>query len=276
VRTKNPEDLAREAAKHYWWHSIDLGQGVVTQGEKSLEICAAEARAHFDRVDLTGRSVIDVGAWNGFFSFEAKRRGAKRVLATDHYTWTHNHFRGREAFEFARNSLHADVEMLECDLDGLTLERVGKFDVVLFLGVFYHLYDPIEGLQVASRLTNELLIIETALDLQSVNRPAMAFYPGSELNDDPTSWWAPNPMCMVALLQGLGFAHIDATVHPTLSRGRGIFHAWRSTKGRLRDPAPENLLSIGPSQASDMNVASLSRHERLRLGWRLIRRAFRG
>ena len=60
-------------------HSIDLGDGVITPGGKSSAICAGEASLIFDRVDLSGRSVLDIGAWNGFFSFEAKRRGAARV-----------------------------------------------------------------------------------------------------------------------------------------------------------------------------------------------------
>ena len=61
-----------------WHHSIDLGGGLVTPGGKSLSLCTDEAGLIFDRVDLSGRTVLDIGAWNGFFSFEAKtaRRGS--------------------------------------------------------------------------------------------------------------------------------------------------------------------------------------------------------
>src|SRR5450759_4945473 len=93
-----------------WHHSIDLGGGVVSAGKKSLSNCAHEASLIFDRVELSGRTVLDVGAWNGFFSFEAKRRGAARVLATDSYCWSHPQIRGREAFDLARSALGADVD----------------------------------------------------------------------------------------------------------------------------------------------------------------------
>jgi tRNA (mo5U34)-methyltransferase len=264
----DPASLAAQAARYPWFHSIDLGHGVVTAGGKSPAVHAAEARAFFDRVDLAGRSVIDVGAWNGFYSFEAKRRGAARVLATDHFVWVSDQFRGRETFEFARKCLNADVEALEIDVPALSPERVGTFDVVLFLGVFYHLYDPIDGLGRAARLAKELLIVETALDLQDVPKPAMVFYPGAELAEDVTNWWGPNVLCMVDLLRGLGFTTIDATSHP-MGRGRGIFHAWRSTRARRGDPAPESVFDVA-------SMKSPSRRRKLRLGWRLIRQAIRG
>src|SRR6266852_143035 len=139
-------DLQSRVAALPWHHSIDLGGGVVTAGNKSTALCNREAALIFDRVDLKGRSVLDIGAWNGFLSFEAKRRGASRVLATDSYCWNHKDFRGRETFELARSALGLDIEALDIDVTELCQERVGTFDVVLFLGVFYHLFDPIDGL----------------------------------------------------------------------------------------------------------------------------------
>src|SRR5271165_2731188 len=94
--------LQSRVAAFPWHHSIDLGGGVVTPGNKSVANCAAESSLIFDRVDLRGRSVLDIGAWNGFFSFEAKRRGAARVLATDMFAWTHPEFRGLERFLYVR------------------------------------------------------------------------------------------------------------------------------------------------------------------------------
>src|SRR5208337_3898958 len=116
-----------------WHHSIDLGGGVVTPGNKSLANCAAESSLIFDRVDMRGRTVLDIGAWNGFFSFEAKRRGAARVLATDSYCWAHPNFRGRETFDIARSALGIEVEAREIDVAELSPETVGEFDVVLYL-----------------------------------------------------------------------------------------------------------------------------------------------
>src|SRR5262249_48378881 len=87
-----------------WFHSIDLGGGVVTPGQKAPIQHEREAAAFFDRVELSGCSVLDIGAWNGFFSFEAKRRGARRVLAADSYWWTQPVFQGRKTFELARRA----------------------------------------------------------------------------------------------------------------------------------------------------------------------------
>ena len=216
-----------------WHHSIDLGGGVVTAGSKSLSNCAGEASLIFDRVDLSGRTVLDIGAWNGFFSFEAKRRGASRVLATDSYCWSHPRIRGREAFDLARSALGVDVDAREIDVADLSAQTVGKFDVVLYLGVFYHRYDAIEALARVAVLAQHVLIVETHLDLRDIGIPAMAFYPGSELNNDPTNWWGPNEHCMKALLVGHGFKDIEITPHPA-GPSRAIFHAWRSTDARVR------------------------------------------
>ena len=199
-------DLQAKIAQLYWHHSIDLGDGIITPGGKSISICSHEARLIFDRVNLTGRSVLDVGAWSGFFSFEAKKRGASRVLATDSYTWSHPHFRGREGFEIARAALGMEIDAREIDVANLSEESVGQFDVVLYLGVFYHRYDAIEALARVASLAKQVLIVETHLDLRDKAVPGMVFYPGHELNNDATNWWGPNIACIVALLKNFGFA----------------------------------------------------------------------
>jgi|ERR1700733_280835 len=234
-------DLQTRVAALPWHHSIDLGGGVVTAGNKSLPNCNSEASLIFDRVDLGGRTVLDVGAWNGFFSFEAKRRGAARVLATDSYCWSHPHIRGRETFELARSALGIDVEALEIDAASLSTEAVGQFDIVLYLGVFYHRYDAIEALAKVAGVAKDVLIVETHLELREVDVPAMAFYPGRELANDPTNWWGPNEHCMKALLLGHGFKDIEVTAHPT-GHNRAIFHAWRSTEARTKALADEGRL----------------------------------
>ena len=225
--------LQSRVAELPWHHSIDLGNGVVTPGGKSLGTCNAEASLIFDRVDLHGRTVLDVGAWNGFFSFEAKRRGASRVLATDSYCWSHPHIHGRETFDIARTALGVDINAREIDVADLSTEAVGEFGIVLYLGVFYHRYDAIEALTKVAPLAKQLLIVETHLELRDIDIPAMALFPGRELANDPTNWWGPNEHCMKALLQGHGFKDIEMTAHPA-GHNRAIFHAWRSTEARLK------------------------------------------
>jgi tRNA (mo5U34)-methyltransferase len=237
----NVTDLQARVAALPWHHSIDLGDGVVTAGNKSLQNCIGEASLIFDRVDLNGRSVLDIGAWNGYFSFEAKRRGAGRVLATDSYCWSHPHIRGRETFDIARSALGVDVEAREIDVADLSTDSVGEFDVVLYLGVFYHRYDAIESLATVARLAKQVLIVETHLDLRELGVPAMAFYPGRELANDPTNWWGPNEHCVKAVLLGHGFKEIEIAAHPA-GNNRAIFHAWRSTEARTKSLAEEARL----------------------------------
>jgi tRNA (mo5U34)-methyltransferase len=161
------EHQSHTISDYFWWHSIELVDGVITPGRKSLELMAREAGLFFDPVALSGRTVLDVGAWNGGFSVVAKRRGAARVLATDSLcwgpSWVHPHFRGREAFDLVLASTGLDIEAREIDATEISVGTVGQFDVVLFLGVFYHLFDPISTLKRLVDVTREVLIVETHL-----------------------------------------------------------------------------------------------------------------
>lgn len=218
-------DLLNRIKQYFWFHSIALRPGITTSGAKTGEILAAEEQALMDGVDFQGRTVLDVGAWNGYYSFAAKRRGASRVLATDSFTWTHPKFRGQETFELARDELGLDIESMLIDPKRIT-PKIGVFDIVLFLGVFYHLYDPIDILQRMRAVTGQLLFVETHEDLSDRTEPGMVFYPGAILNNDPTNWWGPNPALMLHLLQQLGFARILYRHYPHppgVPLNRGIY-----------------------------------------------------
>ncbi len=229
------DDALREIIGRYkWFHSMELRPGVASSGPKTPKILAAEAPAFLGPLDLSGRSVLDIGAWNGFFSFEASRRGAARVLATDSFTWRHPAYRGRETLELAAAELGLPVETLE--LDPPDLDRVdlgGAFDVVLFLGVFYHLIDPIRAVLALRRHTRQVLVLETVHDALTSPQPAMIFYPGAELAGDPSNWWGPNPAAVYGLLRQAGFRRIFYQDHPQHEGGaphrlrrRGVYHAF--------------------------------------------------
>lgn len=209
-----------------WYHRIDLGQGVVTQGVDNSPERLARIRLPSN---LSGRSVLDIGAWDGFFSFEAEHRQASRVVATDHYAWHGTGWgtgQGKAGFELARAALDSRVEDLDLDVMDLSPERVGSFDVVLFLGVLYHLPHPLLALERVASVTNGLLILETVVDMVGLGRPAAAFYPGRELNDDPTNWWGPNHAAVQGMLQSVGFARVEV-ITPARSPG---FRAARAVK----------------------------------------------
>lgn len=223
---------AADAERFRWFHSIDLGNGVVTKGQKSLALIEGQAGTVF-RYGVAGKSVLDIGAWDGAFSFEAERRGAARVLATDHFCWIGPGWGKKASFDFARSALASRVEAKIIDVDDISVESIGKHDVVLFLGVLYHLLHPLMVLQKIAPVVGEMLVVDTETALDDEERPAMVFFPGAELNKDPTNWWAPNIKCMQAMLGHIGFKRVE--VSPTFGydgginhrRGRFTFHAWR-------------------------------------------------
>ena len=77
-----------------------------------------------------------------------------------------------------------------------------------------------------AKLVKSTLILETHNDALDQERPMMVFYPGKELNGDPTNWWGPNPPCVKAMLSDVGFTQVEYRPDPNLAN-RGIFHAFR-------------------------------------------------
>ncbi|MGH9146136.1 MAG: class I SAM-dependent methyltransferase [Vicinamibacterales bacterium] len=200
------QTLKREVAAITWWHTIDLGKGIVTPGLDPTPARLPEIRLP---EDLAGLSVLDIGAWDGFFSFEAERRGARRVLATDSFCWGQGGWGTKAGFELARRALRSKVEDSDIDPLELSPEKIGTFDLVLCLGVLYHMRHPLLALERVASVTRGRLILQTQVDLAGLTRPAIAFYQGSELHNDPTNWCGPNPAAVVAMLRTVGFGDVE-------------------------------------------------------------------
>jgi tRNA (mo5U34)-methyltransferase len=230
-------DIEERVNSIEWFHSIDLGHGLITHGLKSLEVLAQEQRVIFDPVNLEGATVLDVGAWNGAFSFAAKRRGAAHVLATDEYVWIHEHWRGREAFDIANSALGLKIEAMQIDVPQIAPATVGYWDIALFLGVLYHLPSPLEGLEAVAEVTKDCLIVETHTDLVDHSTPALAYYPGNSLNGDGSNFFGPNPAFVIEALKECGFTRFDTYIH--IDHSRLTVHAWRNTTRRVLGDAPE-------------------------------------
>jgi len=245
----------------FWWHSIDLGHGVVTPGYKTPEILAAEV-ANMQLPDLAGRSVLDVGAFDGFFSFEAERRGATRVVALDHFCWCQDLTKfkpfglsvrdgvakrvefsevapnfaagrtpGKQGFDLARRVLGSRVEDRVIDYMQADFDELGSFDVVFFLGVLYHMESPLDAMRQLARATRELAIIETeAIAIAGFEDARLCeFYRGDELQHDPTNWWAPNARAVEGLALEAGFTRVECMNPPDLhSLGPGELHHYRA------------------------------------------------
>lgn len=166
---------------------------------------------HFEQLlalnlpDLTGKTVLDVGAGDGYFSFAAERFGASRVLAIDSGNWGRPG--GKRSFERLRKALASHVEDLDVDALDISRETVGRFDVVLFLGVLLHMRDPLLALERVASVTRELLVVETLVDMTFLRSPAAAFYP-SEKPSEETSRRGPNRAAVLGMLESVGFARV--------------------------------------------------------------------
>jgi len=215
-----------------WWHPFTFPNGVktrATKGGRGPEFAEGavrlEAEAAF-KYPVEGKSVLDVGAWNGYFSVEAVKRRAARVTALDKTTWEHPQLRGFEGFELARRWLAPGIEAVNRDIWELRTNPVGQFDCVLFLGVLYHLKHPLLALELLYDIAREWLVIETHIDLNDHPRPAMVFYPGAEAGGDCSNWWGPNVACVTAMLATVGFRRIEHAPHPLLV-SRAFFYAFK-------------------------------------------------
>ncbi len=230
----------------HWFHSIDFGHGVVSPGDKSAEYVAREKEA-LRLPPMEGRTVLDIGTWDGYYAFEAERRGAARVVAMDHYVWSwdfmealEHHRRcqqegrpmppiqsipelwrpdelpGKRGFDVARAILGSRVEALAADFMTTDLEALGTFDVVLFLGVLYHLRHPLLALERLARVTGDVAVIEThaAVYPGLEHLPLCRFLEHDELDGDPTNWWAPNRAALEALGRSAGFTRVELVKGP--------------------------------------------------------------
>jgi len=223
----SPADAAPEIR---WFHSHAFPDGETAQGDKPLDLLRREAEVVF-RHDVAGKSVLDIGAWDGFFSFEAERRGAARVLATDHFCWSGAGWGTKAGFDYAHAKLGSRVETLDIDVPQISRETVGTFDVVLFLGVLYHVKDPLACLERVASVTGEMMVVETETALDILPWPVMRYYEGAELNNDATNFWAPNRRALEAMFRDIGFRRFEIVTHPLLKpnwkRTRVVMHAWR-------------------------------------------------
>lgn len=185
-----------------WWHSIDLGDGQITPGVHSLNELQNLYRQLELPDDLSGKSLLDIGCWDGFYSFEAERHGA-RVTAVD--CWRPGNFIA------AREALKSQAEFHELSVYDITKEKLGSFDIVLFLGVLYHLRHPLLALEQVCEVTRDFAVIESHVidKTRGGDEPVMEFYEFDELGGQYDNWWAPNFECMAKMARSAGFARVE-------------------------------------------------------------------
>jgi tRNA (mo5U34)-methyltransferase len=199
----------RVAAEPYWFHRIEVFPGFFTPGWSDPAI---EKLPHYGLPEeLAGKRVLDIGCAEGFFSFEAERRGAREVIAIDSSPDSVRRFNiVREARQSNATAYLTNVY----DLDPL---RFGTFDLVLFYGVFYHLKHPQLALERIKSVCAGTLLLQTLVDEHPAvkHQPWARFYPHGLMsgknneNFDPTVFWAFNSTCVAAMLDHVGFGDIS-------------------------------------------------------------------
>ena len=221
-----PDEIRRKAeALGPWFHNMDLG-GVWTAPDHFLgDYPGVKFRgfSHAIPADLTGKSVLDIGCNGGFYSIEMKKRGAARVLGIDF-----------DDDYLAQARFAAEVTGHDIEFRQLSVYDVGalgeRFDVVIFMGVLYHLRHPLLALDlIHAHVAGDLLVYQSlqrgSAEIDSVPRnadfwdTAMFDSPGfpklhfieNEYANDPTNWWAPNAACSAAMLRSAGF---EIVAHP--------------------------------------------------------------
>lgn len=175
-----------------WFHHFDKETfGFETKGKKGVSNREEAKLWGFGKELFKDKTVLDVGASDGYFSFLAEKLGAKRVLAIDYPSWRGTGPAAKQGFDLAHQILNSKVESRVLDVLDVSPTSVGFFDVVLFLGVLYHLPNPIQGLIAVANVTKELLIVETTYEQLDESKALFELYP-KRLGHDPTSFWSPN------------------------------------------------------------------------------------
>ncbi|MCU0227924.1 MAG: tRNA 5-methoxyuridine(34)/uridine 5-oxyacetic acid(34) synthase CmoB [Bryobacterales bacterium] len=208
----------------FWYHRIPLPGGVVTPGWAPIDAASYQIPARLD-----GKRVLDVGAWDGYWTFEALRRGAREVVAIDDFSdylgsLKEEDRKAWQTFDLCRDALgytEPQCQRRELSIYEISREALGEFDVVFAFGLLYHLRYPLLALDLMSKVcTGELYVESAILDDFSPYRGGlhhgymggqmvMEFYPDNQYGNNHTNWWAPTLHCLAHMVRAAGFDDIN-------------------------------------------------------------------
>jgi len=231
------EGLRSRFTQTGWWHSFELPDGRKINGANTIDGLKQRLSVFPIPEDLSGKRVLDIGVWDGWFSFEMERRGAE-VVAIDNvenanFLWLHRELRSR-----------IDYRIL--DVYELTPERLGRFDIVIFLGVLYHLKHPLLALERVCALTKDFAAVGSFTS-PDTGPPNMAFYEIDELGGQFDNWCAPNPSCLEAMCRTAGFARVDLLEVNVFGSSVGCYRHFAAPVVSS-DPAPRLIACLHPTR----------------------------
>ena len=234
----------------YWHHDFEIIPGVRTHGAYDPAGLWNELQLP---LDMSGLSLADVGASNGYFSFEAYKRGA-RVVAFD---FRHKDNSGFGLAQYI-NGL-SEIEHHHINVLNMTPDQFGQFDIVLALGLFYHVSDPYMALANCAALSRSRLLIESycidrQLPKQLTSEPVMRFLPDPERfpmqgqpNADRSNFWGFTATCLKRMVEDIGFAVQTSDVREDrvfIDAKRGVFEI-DATRTVFNDPETRLNIAYG-------------------------------
>jgi SAM-dependent methyltransferase len=232
----------QDADRYYWYHTIDLGEGLITPG---LYDYRETIGAFGFPNDMRGMTVLDIGSATGYFAFEFERRGARVISVELPSLRDLDRFPGQDVesslrkveamafsqrgyserdlywyllegpFRFCRERLRSRVERCYSTVYDLTLERTGVregFDLVFLGDVLIHTLYPLKALAALAPLCRPgggSLVFAGVLPEGPQEPPAMVYIGGSNAAQDEVAWWHPNLSCLTQMLRKLGFADVE-------------------------------------------------------------------
>jgi tRNA (mo5U34)-methyltransferase len=226
-------ELVKKVNSLTWYHTLELGDGIITKGIFNLR---PYLKYYGIPDDLSGKTVLDIGAASGFFSFEFEKRNAKvtatelpKMLDHDFGHERNPNVTDEEAAEFmhhpfslAKKILKSNVSMKYINIYDISPETMGVFDIVFCGSVLNHLKNPINALINICKVTKEMAVIATPifqdkmLNLKALIKKIflkkkkpdspLALFEGEV---DGNTWWIPNRSCLMAMARAAGFKRVE-------------------------------------------------------------------
>lgn len=207
---KPPRDWLQKRIEQepYWFHKIDLGDGLITPGWSDPK---KDKLPHFGLpADLTGMRVLDIGTAEGFFAFEAERRGAAEVVAIDAFPPC------QVRFELCRQALESRCTFQSRSVYELSPSTMGTFDLVMCFGLLYHLRHPLLALDRIRSVCTKQLLLQTMARPIGDPSPKALFHkngvmsgPNQDIHD-PSVFFVPNTRWVLDLIENAGFINVEA------------------------------------------------------------------
>lgn len=200
------QQIENEVKKRHWFHNIEVLPDLWTGGHYTpnpiwlfnlMELPA----------DMKGLKALDIGCADGAYSFEMARRGAD-VTSADLFSPDFQNV------NFLSEALNLPVKYKQSSIYELQGEK--EYDIILALGLLYHLQYPLLGLHCLNKLCRGTLVLES--HVSSGWGMWLKFLPGKELADDPSNWWDPTPKCLLSMIKSSGFE-----VQKSIKHAKGRF-----------------------------------------------------